>query len=225
MESKNFELTTPTAVLGSGILIAIAILYVGMNPAPAAVVGDPNALPANVNIAAPSAQDHRYGSTQASVTLVEYSDFQCPFCATLHPTLKSLVDNSDGQVAWVMRNYPLSSIHPEANPAANAAECIAEQLGGEGYFKYADAVFANQSKLNPAYSRSLAQEFGANMTQYDSCVKSNKYQSKIDAQSNEAQQNGGSGTPFTVIVGGGKQVPVSGAVPLSVFQSVISQLK
>ncbi len=225
METKKLELTTPVAVLASGILIALAVLYVGMNPTPATVANDPDALPVDANVSAPSSGDHIQGSVNAPIVLVEYSDFQCPFCSMLHPTLKSLVDNSKGQVAWVMRNYPLSSIHPQANPAANAAECIAEQLGSDGYFAYADMVFSNQSKLNPAYSRTVAQQLGANMGSYDSCIASSKHQSTIDAQSNEAQANGGSGTPFTVVVGGGKQVPISGAVPLSVFQSVISQLK
>jgi protein-disulfide isomerase len=142
----------------------------------------------------------------------------------VHTTMENLVKDSNGQIAWVMRNFPLKSIHPEANGAANAAECIAEQLGNDGYFKYADEVFTNQAQLNAAYSRQIAQKLGANMGAYDSCVASSKYQSKIDAQEAEATSNGGQGTPYTVVYGHGKQVPVSGAQPISQFQTVISQL-
>lgn len=225
-EHKKFEFTTPMAVVAAGIVIAGAILYANAHPAPAAAGGNVAAqnLPANVNVSAPSAQDHIIGDPNAPVVLIEYSDFQCPFCSMVYPTIKNIVDSSGGKVAWVMRNFPLTSIHPQATPAANAAECIAEQLGSDGYFKYADAVFSNQDKLNAAYSRQLAQQFGANMQKYDSCVSTSKYQSKIDAQEAEAENNGGQGTPYTIVYGKGKQVPISGALPQSQFESVINSL-
>lgn len=220
---KKLEFSTPMAVVAAGVIIAAAILYANAHPAPQGAYAEQN-LPANVNVSAPSSDDHIVGSPSAPVVLIEYSDFQCPFCSMVYPTLKSVVENSGGKVAWVMRNYPLSSIHPEANGAANAAECIAAQLGNDAWWKYADAVFNNQDKLNPAYSRSLAQQFGADMAKYDSCVAAGTYQSKIDAEAQEAQNNGGQGTPYTVIYGHGKQAPVSGALPQSNFESVIGQL-
>lgn len=213
------------AVVVAGVVIAGAILYSNAHPAPSAAAPLAGAqLPANVNVAAPSAQDHIIGDPKAPVVLIEYSDFQCPFCSMVYPTIKQIVERSGGNIAWVMRNFPLTSIHPEANPAANAAECIAAQLGNDGWWKYADAVFANQDKLSPSYSRSLAQQFGANMGQYDACVAASTYQSKIDAQTAEAENNGGQGTPYTVVYGKGKQVPISGALPQAQFESVIDSL-
>ncbi len=225
-EHKSFEFTTPMAVVLAGVIIAGVILYTNAHPA-APTVADAAAqnLPANVNVPAPSAQDHIIGSPDAKVVLIEYSDFECPFCNLVYPTLKTIVANSGGQVAWVMRSFPLKSIHPEANPAANAAECIAEQLGSTGYFKFADAVFANQDKMNGAYYAQLAKQFGADMTKYNTCFSSNKYQSKIDAETADAQNNGGQGTPYTIVYGGGKQIPVSGAQPAANFMSVISSIK
>jgi len=223
-ESKKFEFTTPMAVLAAGVVIAAAILYTNAHPATSAVADGAANVPANVNVSAPTAQDHRLGSPTAKVVLIEYSDFQCPYCSLVYPTIKTIVDNSKGQVAWVMREFPLKSIHPEANPAANAAECIAAQLGSTGWFKYADAVFANQDKLNAAYSAQLAQQFGADMTKYNACISADTYQSKIDAEMAEAENNGGQGTPYTVVYGNGKQVPVAGAVPASQFMSVINSI-
>jgi protein-disulfide isomerase len=222
---KKLEFSTPMAVVAAGVIIAAAILYANAHPAAsvAADYGGQN-LPVNVHVAAPSAADHIEGSPNAKVVLIEYSDFQCPFCSLVYPTLKSIVENSGGKIAWVMRNYPLTSIHPQAQGAANAAECIAAQLGNTGWWKYADAVFNNQDKLNPAYSAELAAQFGADMQKYNACVAAGTYQSKIDAQAAEAQNNGGQGTPYTVVYGSGKQVPVSGALPQSNFESVISQL-
>lgn len=224
-EQKKFEFSTPMAVVAAGIIIAGAILYSNAHPAAnaAADVAAAN-LPASVNVTAPSAQDHIIGSPSAKVVLIEYSDFECPYCSLVYPTIKSIVAASNGQVAWVMRDFPLKSIHPEANGAANAAECIAAQLGNTGWWEYADAVFNNQDKLNAAYSAQLAQQFGADMTKYNACVSAGTYQAKIDAEEAEAENNGGQGTPYTVVYGNGKQVPISGAVPASQFTSVIQSI-
>ena len=225
--ADKFEISTPVAVIIAGVIIAGAIVYTNAHPSQQVAAAGQNAPAATAHVVAPSAQDHIIGSPTAPVVLVEYSDFQCPFCSMVYPTLKTIVDNSGGQVAWVMRNYPLKEIHPQANGAANAAECIAAQLGNKGWWEYADAVFTNQAALTPGYSRQLAQQFGADMTKYDSCVASSTYQDKIDAERADAENSGGNGTPFTVVwgKGGQVQVPVSGAVPQAQFESVINSLK
>lgn len=227
VEHKKFEFSTPMAVVFAGIVVACAILYTNAHPGAAAANMNGRNLPANANVQAPSVDDHIIGSPDAPIVFIEYSDFQCPYCTMVYPTIKNIVDSSNGQIAWVMRSFPLKAIHPEANPAANAAECIAEQLGNEGFWRYTETVFGNQNTLSAAYSRSLAKQFGADMTRYDSCINSSKYQNKIDAEMQDAMNSGGQGTPFTVVYqkGGVKQVPVSGAVPQSVFQSVIDELK
>lgn len=94
-----------------------------------------------LSIKAPSATEHIVGSATAPIVLVEYSDFQCPYCKMVHDTLKQLVNNSNGQIAWVYRNFPLYQIHPQAEPAANAAECITEQLGNTAFWKFATTIF------------------------------------------------------------------------------------
>jgi len=90
---------------------------------------------------APSASDHIIGSPTAPVVLVEYSDFQCPYCKMIHPSLKQIVADSNGQIAWVYRDFPLYQIHPEAENSANAAECIAAQLGNDAFWKFGDSIF------------------------------------------------------------------------------------
>ncbi len=93
-----------------------------------------------LTIRKPSESDHIVGSPTAPIVLVEYSDFQCPFCQIIHPSLAKLVNESDGKIAWVYRNFPLYQIHPQAIPAANAAECIAEQLGNQGFWTFANTL-------------------------------------------------------------------------------------
>jgi protein-disulfide isomerase len=222
-EKKKFELSPSLAILVCGLLISGSIIFVNLHPTSAAVA-EPSDLPANANVPAPSASDHIRGSLNAPIVLVEYSDFQCPYCQMVHPTLKRLVDESNGQIAWIYREYPLTSLHPQAQPAALAAECIAEELGNDAFWKFADTIFADQTKMSPEYYAQLAAQFGANPATFASCVSTAKFSSKLAAQSLEAQQNGGTGTPFTVIVGAGAQVPVSGAQAYDTFRGVIDAM-
>jgi len=223
-KSPKFELNPSVSILVAGVLIAGAIVFVNLHPAPT-VVADGAQLPTSVNIPAPSASDHIIGSPTAPIVLVEYSDFQCPYCQMVYPTLKQLVDSSNGQIAWVYREFPLTSIHPQAQPAALAAECISHELGNDAFWKFADTIFADQTKMSPAYYAQLAAQFGADPTTFAKCVSSAQYQSVLDQGTQEAEQNGGSGTPFTVVVGGGQQVAVVGAQPLANFESVINAIK
>ena len=222
-EQKSFELNPSISILIAGVLIASAIVFVNVRPAaPAAVAaGGAQAPTTATNVRAPSAQDHIVGSLNAPLVLIEYTDFQCPFCSMVHPTLKKIVSESNGQIAWVLRNFPLESIHPNARPAALAAECIAQELGNDAYWKSADAVFADQSKMSPAYFEQLALQLGAHKTSYKSCIASASAAKKVDADSAEAQQNGGQGTPYTVLYDKKGQVGVSGALPYETFSDVI----
>ena len=89
----------------------------------------------------PSDNEHIIGKADAPIVLIEYSDFQCPYCQMIHGDLKKIVAESNGTIAWVYRNFPLYQIHPQATPAANAAECIAEQLGNNGFWQFANTIF------------------------------------------------------------------------------------
>ena len=222
-ENKSFELSPSVSIIIAGVIIAGAIVYVNTNPsAPAAAGGQQAPAPsAATNVRAPSEQDHIIGSLNAPLVLIEYSDFQCPFCNVVHPTLRRIVDESDGQIAWVYRHLPLESIHPSAKPAAIASECVAEQLGNSGFWKFADIIFANQSKMSADYYVQTAVQLGADKSKFNSCVSSDKYASRVDADTQEAQANGGNGTPYTVLYDKKGQSGVSGALPYDMFTSVI----
>jgi len=226
MSTKKLELSQPVAIVIAGVMVAAAIVFTSyIHPPQNQGAQAAQQLPANVNVRAPSASDHIIGSPSAPIVLIEYTDFQCPYCQMIYPTLKRIVDESQGKIAWVIRNFPLYQIHPQAEPAANAAECIAEQAGNTGFWKFADTVFTDQSKLGPDYYAQIAKGLGVNMTQYNSCVTSKKFQSKIDADLQEAESNGGQGKPYTVVYGHGVQVPVSGALPYAQIMSVIKSVQ
>ena len=90
-------------------------------------------------------KDHYKGSMYPTITIIEYSDFECPFCARIHTTLDQIVQENDN-VAWAYRHLPLN-FHPQAYPAAIASECVAQEEGNEGFWEFADALFADQSLL------------------------------------------------------------------------------
>lgn len=223
---KKFEISAPMAIIIAGVIVAGAILYTNAHPAPATVADAAGQnLPATVNVPAPSASDHITGSPTAPIVLIEYSDFECPYCQLIYPELKDIVSQSNGQVAWVMRDFPLTSIHPQAMPAANAAECITAQLGNSAWWQFADDDFANQANIGAAFYSAEAQKLGANMTEYNACIEASTYESKINQEETDAENNGGTGTPYTIVVNTktGKQYPISGALPEAQIQSVITQ--
>jgi len=222
-EQKPFELSPSISILIAGVLIAGAIVFVNLQPqSPAAVAaGGAQAPTTATNVRPPSAGDHIIGSPDAPLVLIEYSDFECPFCSLVHPTLKKIVSESNGKIAWVLRNFPLESIHSNARPAALAAECVAQELGNGAYWQFADAVFANQSNMSPAYFEQLALQLGAQKASYKSCLTSAATAKTIDIDIAEIQQNGGQGTPYTILYDKKGQTGVSGALPYETFSAVI----
>lgn len=231
--NKNgFTLSTPVAVLLAGIIIAGAVLY-GVMYAPARPsggllpqTGDPQK-PAEVKPIAPiSDVDHRQGDNKtAQLTLVEYSDLQCPFCAQFHPTMEKLKAEYGNKVAWVYRHFPLSQIHPEALPAALASECVASLKGNDAFWNFIDGVFVNQKTMGAELYRTLAGKEGVSAADLTACIAKNN-SAPIEASFNEAIAAGGNGTPFTVILdkNGNTVGTFPGSLPYESAKAQVDQL-
>lgn len=164
-------------------------------------------------------QDHSRGNRSAAVTLIEFSDFQCPFCQRFHPTAKQALAEYGDKVRWVYKHFPIDSIHPHARPAAEASECIAEQKGNEGFWQFADALFENQSRLGNELYRELAQLQQLNMSQFDNCVASRKYKDKVEADLQLGIALGIQGTPGGFV----NAQPMRGAIPYEQLKSMIDE--
>ena len=157
------------------------------------------------------------GDKKAKVTIVEFSDFQCPFCknffdATLPSIKRDYIDK--GSVKLVYRHYPLTAIHPYAMDAALASECANEQGKFEAYH---DKLFQNQSAITKDDLKRYAVELKMNAGKFNSCLDSAKYKKEVDVDIELANKNGVSGTPGFFING----KVISGAVPFENFKSVI----
>lgn len=138
------------------------------------------------------------GPADAPVTLVEFSDFQCPYCARVAPLLRAVVEMYDGRVRLVYRQLPLTSIHPQAQGAAEAALCADEQ--GK-FWELHDRMFADQRALDPTSLAMAARAVGADGGAFDACVASRRHQERVAADVREADALDIRGTPAVFING------------------------
>ncbi len=185
------------------------------NPTPTVGPTEPSIVSASVD------DDPVLGSKSAKVTIIEFSDYQCPFCARFWsqtlPQIKSEYIDT-GKVKLVFRDFPLESIHPMAIPGAIAVECVGEK-GDEAYYKMHDKIFENQQQLSNDNLKKWAKDLGYNI---DDCFDKQKYMSEVRKDLNDAQAAGGRGTPYFVIVGkDGSGTPLSGAQPFEAFKQII----
>lgn len=158
------------------------------------------------------------GPEDAPVIIIEFSDFQCPFCERFYnATLNSLLKNYEGKVKFVYRDFPISSIHPHAQKAAEAGECAHEQ---GAFWKMHDKIFENQevwSSVGPPEFKKYAREIGLDAAKFDSCLDSGKYKDEVEKDLKDGTAAGVTGTP-TFFINGQRLV---GAQPLSAFVSMI----
>lgn len=140
------------------------------------------------------------GAPNAKVTIVEFADYQCPFCARFVPTLKDIMKKYDGKVKWVYRDFPLREIHPEAAPAAIAARCAGQQ----GKFWEAHGkLFENYASLNRDMYIAMGKEFGLDMAKYEACLANPAVAADVMTDQMDGNKYGVQGTP-TYFVNGRK---------------------
>jgi protein-disulfide isomerase len=217
--------------IGFFILLGLVIKgQVGASPseavpsaaAPSAAVPSAAAPDENVvgEVAAVTKDDHVTGAKDAVVTLVEYSDFECPYCGRFQPVMEQLMADPayQGKIRWVYRHFPLS-FHANAVPAAHASECASEQ--GK-FWEMASKLYANQSALTEANFKAWAKELGLKEAKFAECYSASKYQTRIDADRESGTIAGISGTPATVILGkNGSKTLIPGALPIDQVKAMV----
>ncbi len=157
------------------------------------------------------------GPADAPITIVEFSDYECSFCARWHQQVyKRLLQEYEGKIRFVYRDFPLDSIHPNATPAAMAAHCAGEQ---EAYFLFHDAVFSYQYGFGRDAYISYATELGLDVNAFQTCLDEKRYASKVEEDLRYGYSIGVSSTP-TFFVNG---IAIVGAQPYEVFQQVIEK--
>ena len=154
------------------------------------------------------------GPSDAKVTIVEFSDFQCPFCGRAHDTVEEVMRAYPGKVKLVFRQMPLTQIHPNAFKAAEASLCAHDQ--GK-FWEYHDNLFKNQQQLAVDKLKEYASQVGLDSAKFNSCLDGNTKEALVRADMKEAEGAGVQGTPAFFING----VFLNGAVPIEQFREVI----
>ena len=198
----------------------------GGSPASAKVIAQNPAQPSNGGDTGPAptadivvtTSDFLKGGKDAKVTIVEYSDFECPFCGRAFPTVEQVMETYGDDVRLVYRHFPLNSIHPQAQKAAEASECAADQ--GK-FWDYHDKLFANQDGVSAGVTqfKKWAVELGLNAAKFNSCLDSGEKAAAVQEDADSGSAAGVTGTPAFFING----VSVVGAQPFSTFKQVIDE--
>ncbi len=221
----------PSAIIVAGVLIALAVIYANsQSPAgPAAGSAGEGESAAEERAVSGDLVDGApfLGNPAAPVTMVEFSDFQCPFCRRMYiQTLPQIKEKyvKTGKVKFAYRDFPLSSIHDMAQKYAEAARCANDQ---DKFWQMHDKIFDEQELrgagtiqgIKVADIKQWARDIGLNQAQFDECLDSEKYAGAVQKDFDAGQALGVSGTPATFINGR----LVQGAVPFSQFEAVIEE--
>jgi protein-disulfide isomerase len=175
-------------------------------------------------------RDHIYGSPDAKVSLIEYSDFECPFCKSFHPTAKRVVEAYGGKVNWVYRHYPLAFHNPGAQKQAEASECANELGGNKAFWKYADLIYERTKSNGRGFPLDklapLAKEIGLDESKFQTCLDSGKYTARVKEDFIEGSQIGINGTPGNILLNNetGTAELRPGAIPLAMLKAEIDKL-
>jgi protein-disulfide isomerase len=160
--------------------------------------------------------DPAKGPADAPITIVEFSDFQCPYCSRVNPTLARLKDRYGDSIRIVFRDYPILQLHPQAAKAAEAGACANDQ--GK-FWQMHDLMFANQQRLDLATLKQHAATLGLDAKAFETCLDSGKYTEEWKKDSADAEKAGVQSTPAFFVNGR----PVIGAQPYEAFAEVINE--
>lgn len=243
MQNKNL----PWIILGAAVIISASMVYLGNKMSSVGVVEKPINQQKNTAgnqqnkkvelISASIDDDAMIGNKDAPVTIIEFSDFECPYCSRFvkntYPEIKSKYINT-GKVRLIFRDFPLSFHGETARRAANYASCAREQGGDEAYFQMHDIWFGNTQGNGKGIDETtlknlITSKTQLNLAQLEACVKADKYKDEMDKDESDGKKYGISGTP-SFIVGktqtGSKIIKgelLVGAQPFSEFDRVIQK--
>ena len=218
---KRSHFFTALSVLTFGLGILSGYIIWGTNlfggSSPQAVSQAPvTAEPQYIRYDIPTEGSYARGPEDAPITIVEFSDFQCPFCKRWHDEVyEPLLAAYPGQIRFVYRHLPLTSIHPDAQSAAQAAMCAGEQ---DAFWEFHEKLFSSATLGNATYMQ-YAQELRLNTASFENCLTNNTYEAQIQEDSDFALDLGISSTPTFFING----LAVVGAQPIDVFKQVIDK--
>ena len=227
--AKN-NLGIPVAIVIAAALIAGAIFFSNQGPVvPGNTQGTDPEEQTEIEVAPVTENDHIRGNPNAPIMIVEYSDYDCPFCKSFHETMERIMTEygTDGKVAWVYRHFPLEQLHPDAPMIAEASECVAELGGNDAFWTFSDLIFSERD-TNELTDITRLPEFavtaGVDQAAFESCVASGKYTDKVNDSISEGIRAGAQGTPYSIVLVGDQQGVINGAQPYNTVRSIVENI-
>jgi protein-disulfide isomerase len=206
-QPKKSQLTVPMSIIAAGCIIALGIFLSGDKSPLPSQQETPSAdlQTTSITIRPVAADDHILGNPNAKVVFVEYSDMECPFCKTYHPTLTRILDEygKSGDFAWVYRQFPITELHPKARKESEAVLCAGNLGGNDAFWGYTKKIFAitpSNNGLDPKLLITTAGQQGLNEKAFQTCLDSGKMAEAVEKDYQDGLKAGVRGTPHTIAV-------------------------
>lgn len=233
-QNKMNSYAIPIAILFGFALIAAAIYFSGTRTAPMQQATNATTTQAAQATAAKpirpvDSTDHIRGNPNAPIMIVEYADYDCPFCKEFHETMQQVMDKygDSGKVAWVYRQFPIQQLHPDAPRLSLAGECVGKIGGNDAFWKFSDLLFGERG-VNEFVDMSRLDEFatksGVSAKAFEACLADGSTQAAVQADFNDAIAAGAQGTPYSVVLFAGQEGIINGAQSFQYVSSVLDTL-
>lgn len=228
------SIAIPLAIVFGFGLIALAIYFSGFgnnqttNNTNVATTPTTNTT-TNAKIRPVDETDHIKGNPNAPILVVEYSDYDCPFCKQFHETMTRIMDEYGvgGNVAWVYRQFPIAQLHPNSERISQAALCVGDLGGNDAFWSYSDLIFAERELNEPTNISKLpeyAEKVGVKKDELIACLDSGKNRTVLDASLQDGAGAGIRGTPQSFVIVGNQMATIEGAQPYAVVKQIIENL-
>lgn len=233
MNSKSFAI--PMAIVLAGIVIAGAIIYSNSfqtRKMPGETNVDPKNKPTEIatGLREVNSDDHIIGNPNAKLSIIEFSDTECPFCKIFHETMNQIMEEygKDGTVRWVYRHFPLDNLHKKARKEAEATECASDIGGKQKFWDYINRLYEitpSNDGLKESELTDIAKYAEIDETEFTECLESGKFAEEVEKDYRDGVSAGVTGTPHVVIVTeDGEELPIKGAASYDQLKSILDKL-
>ena len=230
-QPQQTSLAIPLAIIVGFAMIAIAIFFTsGSNSKATVLAPSGDAQPQAASTVRPVTEaDYILGNPNAPIVMIEYSDYDCPFCKQFHTTMHQILDEYGvtGRLAWVYRQFPLVDLHPNAVELSEAALCVGDLGGDTAFWTFSDAIFDSRAETeftNITKLPAIAEAAGVDRAAFNTCVSSDRMIDTLKADMADGLAAGANGTPYTVIKVGNQEAVINGAQPYDVVKGIVENL-
>jgi len=230
---KNSSSIIPIAIIAGFAMVAIAIFFTNQGGAERTAVTQNQQTEQDEltdGVARPvDDTDYILGNPNAPIVMIEYSDYDCPFCKQYQRTMHQIMDEYGvtGRIAWVYRQFPIAEIHPNAPQISEAALCVGDIAGNDAFWTFSDLIFDKRDideLTNVTKLGEYAQVSGVDLAQYSSCMNDGRMKQAVEDSIRDGYDAGARGTPYTILQVGNQQAVINGAQPYDVVKGIIENL-